>query len=442
MLTESMTGKQSDDPLKYAFDKKKSAHAGLDGQVIDPINHQLAWQKVLSSRSRISQPRVIYIHIPFCRTKCSYCRFFQNVSKESLITDYVNALVQEIKNSADSPFANQASFDAVYFGGGTPTDLTAGQIYELVSTIKEHYRLSTNVEITLEGRINDFDDHKVNAAIAAGVNRISLGVQSFNTKVRQALKRMDEGDYVLERIQQLTARNELVVALDLMFGLPFQTLDIWQEDLEKFIVSGAHGVDLYQLIDMKGTGLEAGVKSGKLPAPASTQMKAEMYRQGHDFMVNHHVPAISTSHWATSRTERSLYNSLVKSGATILPFGSGGGGNMAGYNMMLHRSLKPYFNMVESGQKPIMHMAQLNHHFELEGWIKSGFDSGVLRFHQQPESCELQKEAKDLFNAWQDNGLIQWDEDYLVLTLAGRFWSVRLSQALLTYLFKKNDALN
>lgn len=110
-----------------------------------------------------------------------------------------------------------------------------------MSDVRRHFPLTPDCEITLEGRVNRFGLDKFEAALEAGVNRFSFGVQSFNTDVRKSAKRFDDRDTVLETINRLASYNAAPIVLDLLYGLPHQTLEIWQQDLHDYLDSGAHG---------------------------------------------------------------------------------------------------------------------------------------------------------------------------------------------------------
>ena len=204
--------------------------------------------------------RAAYFHIPFCRTKCSYCGFFQNTTKEAMVEKYVGYLVREIEMTAQLPNVQSAPIQAVYFGGGTPTDLTAEQIRRLGKVIRENLPLANDCEITFESRFNGLTDEKIDACVDAGFNRFSLGVQTFNGEIRRKMSRIDTEEVISERLQKLMSTGQIAVVIDLIYGLPYQTMDDWLKDLDKLIESGIDGADLYQLILMGGTRMAASIE--------------------------------------------------------------------------------------------------------------------------------------------------------------------------------------
>ncbi|HIF9472274.1 TPA: heme anaerobic degradation radical SAM methyltransferase ChuW/HutW [Photobacterium damselae] len=439
-LDESILGLHSPDPLRFAFSRKKSAHAGGMNTMVPAEQHQSLGLSLLSEEKKRSlepysqvKKRCLYVHIPFCRVRCTYCNFFQYASSQQLIDDYFAALMIELKLKAQQPWTQSAPFHAVYIGGGTPTDLTAQQVKQLGTMIRTHFPLTTDCELTLEGRINRFSDEMFDSALEGGFNRFSFGVQSFDTQVRRKAKRLDDREVVLDRIAALAATDQAPIVIDLLYGLPYQTLDVWQQDLEDFMTSGAHGVDLYQLIEMGGTPMKNLIDKGKLPEPADTQTKATMFLMGHDYMSHHHMRKLSVNHWASDNRERSLYNSLAKTTAEVLPLGAGAGGNIAGFGMMQHRTLDAYLAAIKRGELPIAMMTKQANQASLHAEIKASFDRGVLSRSSLDSigGKGLYSSCLPLFKAWRENGLVEVNSHYVTLTLAGQFWAVTLAQALI-----------
>lgn len=429
----NLVGCHSPDPISNAFVRKKGAHAGGQAVPISAVSVQSELTRKLALTAGKEHSRCLYVHIPFCRVRCTFCNFFQYASSKKLIESYFQALLTELEWKSQLSWTKSAPFHAVYIGGGTPTDLSAEQLELLGKTIRRLFPLTPDCEITLEGRLNGFNAEKFERALEGGFNRFSFGIQSFNSTVRRAAKRLDDREYVLNRTQELVSYNAAPVVLDLLYGLPHQTLDIWEQDLNDYLESGAHGVDLYQLIEMKGFPMAQLVEKGKLPAPADTALKARMYQRGVQFMEQHHQKRLSVNHWSSSNRERSIYNSLAKTTAEVLPVGAGAGGNVGGIQMMHTRNMDTYIEAVANRTFPIGMAFNAPVTRNISAEIKSAFDKGVLAKHRLDSTygSELFEPLLPLFTAWQSNGLIQLEKEYLSLTIAGQFWSVTLAQNLI-----------
>lgn len=428
---ESVLGANTSDPLRFAFQNKHSAHAGGIAMPVPSQEQDKVWQQITQQTSQRQQVRCLYIHIPFCRVRCTFCNFFQNAASRQLVDAYFAALLEEIKHKAALPWTQTGVFHAVYIGGGTPTELSPEQIRQLGNAIRDSFPLTPDCEITLEGRIHRFSDEMFEHALEGGFNRFSFGVQSFNTQVRRRAKRLDDREVVMERIASLAATQQAPIVIDLLYGLPYQTPQVFEQDLQDFMQTGAQGIDLYQLMVGGTAPMLNLVEKGKLPPPATTPDKATLYQIGVEFMAKHHLRPLSVNHWTRDNRERSLYNSLAKTYAEVLPIGCGAGGNIGGYSLMQHRQLDAYLEAMKNGQPLVAMMARQHEYEPLFAALKAGFDSGVIAKQRLPTFYHHQ--AFDwlmpLFSRWQTLGLVEIEQDYLTLTTAGRFWSVSLAQA-------------
>lgn len=436
LTDESIVGRFTPDPLRYAFSHKKGAHVGGMSKPIAAPNVQEKIAGALHASGKDNN-RCLYIHIPFCRVRCTYCNFFQYASSAKLMDKYFAALKKELVFKASLPWTQQRPFQAVYVGGGTPTDLSATQLQELGSLIRQYFPLTPDCEITLEGRVNRFASDKFEAALEGGFNRFSLGVQSFDNKVRREAKRLDDMPVVMDRLQNMVSYKAAPIVIDLLYGLPYQTLENWQQDLQYYLESGVDGVDLYQLIEMQGLPMQRMVEQGKLPEPADTAMKASMFKMGVEFMAKHHQRRLSVNHWASTNRERSIYNSLAKTSAEVLPIGAGAGGNFNGISLMQSRDMDKYIEAVEQQQYPAAMAFQSIGSGEDVSVIKAAFDRGVLSQPQLPHYFDA---LRPLFEVWQARGLVELQGQYLSLTLAGQFWSVTLAQNLIKALGELKQA--
>ncbi|WP_346208857.1 heme anaerobic degradation radical SAM methyltransferase ChuW/HutW [Aeromonas salmonicida] len=428
-LTPTMTGLSTPDPLKFAFSAKTSAHASRGGIRPFPLD-DAGWQAWWQQGSKADE-RALYIHVPFCRKRCSFCNFFENGANPARMSRYMAALCDSLNRAADTPLAQSRPFSAVYVGGGTPTDMALEDLARLARAI-QRFPLTLDTEVTLEGRLNGFDDAKWQTALAGGFNRFSFGVQSFDTRVRQQAARFDDRQTLLARLGELTQDDAAVIVADLIFGLPGQDDAVWRQDIADVMASGVHGVDLYQLIPMTGTNLERAEASGKLGWAADGQQRAAMYAYGAQTLEQGGWQRLSCSHWRRGDAEQSRYNQMAKLGAEILPFGAGAGGSVHGHGLMYGRDLALWHEALAGGVRaPGMVMGQ-NPNALMDGLLRGALDSGRLTLDRLP--APLRAHLLPLFQAWQLHGLAALTEDKLVLTLAGRFWNVNLQAGLFEFL--------
>lgn len=424
-------GLECDNPMSGAFPHKRVVHAGLNGTLISPKESQAVWDTVMSGTPKKGQMQCAYIHIPFCKTKCTYCGFFQNGTSQNIEDQYIDGLIGELKLASESPRLKEGLIHAVFIGGGTPTSLSPANSERLLKAIKEYLPLANDYELTLEGRIHDLIPENLEVWMSNGVNRMSIGVQSFNTKVRQMVGRLDTKETVLERLATLKSYGQCSVVIDLIFGLPGQTMDVWEQDLADLVSSGVDGADLYQLNVFDGSDLNRDIVSGKVPPAATTAMQGEMFEFGRTYLEARAYRRLSSAHWSVNNRERSLYNMLAKAGVPMFPFGSGAGGNVDCYGMMLHRALKPYEDMVSRGEKPFMALMKQSDLQPFVNQVVSQLEQGYLNINTLVAMDSRLGELHWLYKLWEERGLVTYNGLLYKLTAAGEFWTVNITQSTL-----------
>ena len=424
-------GLACDNPMSGAFPHKRVVHAGLNGTLISPKESQSVWDTVMRGTPKRGQMQCAYIHIPFCKTKCTYCGFFQNGTSQSIEDNYIDGLIGELKLASESPRLKDGLIHAVFIGGGTPTSLSPANSERLLKAIKEYLPLANDYELTLEGRIHDLIPENLEVWMNNGVNRMSIGIQSFNTKVRQMVGRLDTKETVLERLEALKAYGQCSVVIDLIYGLPGQTMAVWEQDLADLVSSGVDGADLYQLNVFDGSDLNRDITSGKVPPAATTAMQGDMFEFGRTYLEARAYRRLSAAHWSANNRERSLYNILAKAGVPMFPFGSGAGGNVDGYGMMLHRALKPYEDMVIRGEKPFMALMKQSDLQPFVNQVVSQLEQGYLDINTLVAMDSRLDELNWLYKLWEKRGLVSYNGLLYKLTSAGEFWTVNITQSTL-----------
>lgn len=204
----------------------------------------------------------VYIHIPFCRSKCDYCDFYSLAGQEARMNDYQKALLLHLKETA---FAAQSFVvDTVYFGGGTPSFYGEKRLRELLAAIKKQYTVDKNAEITFEANPDSAGFKTLRALRKAGFNRVSLGVQSFCPGELEAVHRphtVKQGDEAVEAARKAKLTN---LSLDLIYGLPGQTLGSWKATVEHALSLAPEHLSCYGLKVEEGTPLAARAAKGEI----------------------------------------------------------------------------------------------------------------------------------------------------------------------------------
>ena len=193
----------------------------------------------------------VYISVPFCRTKCSYCNFASDVFSRAVFDRYVDRVCADIANApqvaAEMGGQMERTVDSIYLGGGTPTVLEATQLERIFGAVRSQFDVRPEAEITVECAPGTLTDLMLESLLQCGVNRVSLGVQSFVDQEAAAVGRLHKRATVLEDIARLRAAGITNINIDLIAGLPHQTAESWEFSLAETIATGAGHVSVYML---------------------------------------------------------------------------------------------------------------------------------------------------------------------------------------------------
>ncbi len=237
----------------------------------------------------------LYIHVPFCATKCPYCDFNTYQGIENLIPGYVEAVTTEL--SLWGRALGKPPVNTVFVGGGTPSYLGDDDLSRLLETAGGAFQLSPDAEITVEANPDDLDQAKCRNMLAKGVNRLSIGVQSLNDGLLGLLGRRHDSSRAVRAFEDARASGAANINLDLMYGLPRQSLRQWQDSLLQLIQLQPTHLSLYCLTLETGTPLDRWVEEGKLPAP-DEDLAADMYQWAREALSDAGYHHYEISNWA------------------------------------------------------------------------------------------------------------------------------------------------
>jgi oxygen-independent coproporphyrinogen-3 oxidase len=244
---------------------------------------------------RSRQPLSLYIHIPFCSLKCSYCDFNSYAGQEELVRPYVDALVAEM--GLWSRFSRGRQIITVFFGGGTPSLLPIDELERIIAGVHEQFAVEPEAEVTLEANPGTVDLEYLRRLLALGVNRLSLGVQSFHDDELAVLDRIHSVAEAEEAYRWAREAGFQRINLDLIYGLPRQTMERWQASLERAIELGPDHMSLYALTVEEGTRLAYDIDHGRVPEPDG-DVQAAMYEWAGERMASAGYRQYEISNWA------------------------------------------------------------------------------------------------------------------------------------------------
>ena len=425
---------ESENVIVDAFSKKSAVHAGLMDKFAPKEQTQEVLKNVLNQER--NNRTAAYIHVPFCETHCLYCGFYNQPYRKEQSRIYTDVLIQEIKLWENTTAFKTKPINALYFGGGTPTALEVEDISRLLTYIRNTFPLANDCEITMEGRISNMTRDKVEAYLQGGVNRFSLGVQSFNTDLRRSMGRRSDRDTIIERINMIKEYNQAAVVLDLIYGFPNQTMDIWVDDIKLAQSLEIDGFDCYQLNVFPNTPLGKRIADGSMNPALNVKEKTELFIKSVELMQKELYTRISVNHWQRTTRERNIYNRLARGYASCLSFGAGAGGNINGHSYMILRDYQGYLAAVKNGVKPIMGISIPGENYSMYKEISEYFETGYLdlAYLENKYNLPLTDICSRLLKQWENAGVIKYENNKIILTLAGQFWFVNLSQLLQEYI--------
>lgn len=293
----------------------------------------------------------LYIHIPFCEKRCSYCDFYTLAQRESAIPEYLNALKQEIQIYSEETLIKQILFRTLYFGGGTPSLLDAGQIASILDCIFSTFNFESDPEVTLEVNPGTAGLEKLKRYRHAGINRLSLGIQSFQPRELKFLDRIHTVEEALNCFSNARKAGFENISIDLIFALPEQTLCDWKNNLEKAVKLEPNHISAYNLTYEEGTPLSVLLTNGKSKM-CSEQMQRKMYLTTIDFLEANGLLHYEISNFAKTGYE-SRHNQKYWDGSPYLGLGTSAHSFFAGRRFWNVSNLQAYITSLSKNKLPL-----------------------------------------------------------------------------------------
>ncbi|MBF0806654.1 MULTISPECIES: radical SAM family heme chaperone HemW [unclassified Streptococcus] len=288
-----------------------------------------------------TKPRAAYVHIPFCTQICYYCDFSKVFIKNQPVDDYLRALMEEIRAYEPGPV------DTLYIGGGTPSALSAPQLEFLLEGLASIFDISQVQEWTLEANPGDLSQDKIEVMAKAGLNRVSLGVQTFDNRELKQIGRMHQEKDIYESIDQLKTAGFHNISIDLIYALPHQTMEQVQVNVEKALGLDIPHMSLYSLILENHTVFMNRMRRGQLNLPQE-DLEVDMFH----YIINR-LKEAGFDHYEISNFCRpgyeSRHNLMYWDNAEYYGLGAGASGYLNGIRYRNHGPIRHYLNAVAAG---------------------------------------------------------------------------------------------
>ena len=284
------------------------------------------------------EPISLYVHIPFCETKCPYCDFNTYAAIEPLMPSYVAALNTEI--TLWGKLLGGPKVRTIFFGGGTPSYLPSDDIRHTMEAIHSAFNVEPDAEVTLEANPGDFSGEKLAAYLDCGINRLSIGVQSFDDGLLGTLGRRHNAADAVQAYRQAQDAGFRNISIDLMYGLPHQSIGHWQDTLRQALELAPPHISMYCLTLEGGTPMERWVEQGSMPTP-DADLAADMYLAAQNEMKSAGYRHYEISNWAL-RGKLSRHNLTYWRNEPYLGVGPGAHSYLGGCRFSVIRPPREY----------------------------------------------------------------------------------------------------
>ena len=353
-------------------------------------------------------PLALYVHVPFCKAKCTYCDFYSLAGGESSIPRYLDALITEIKSAADQHDLKDYEIDTIFFGGGTPNVLTPSQLKQILTALNGLAPMGEKAEIGLEVNPGEASLDALRAYRKLGFNRVSIGMQSFHQKLLTFMSRIHDPEQSFETFRHTRDAGFTNISGDLIFAVPGQTREMWLQDLQKLIDLGPEHISTYSLTVEEGTALKRWVDAGHVHMLEET-IDTGMYAAGRELLERAGYTNYEVSNFARPGFE-CRHNLNYWTGVEYIGFGPSAHSYFANKRWWNPRDLHAYMSDLEASGtcKPeieaIDSSTAANEMIMTRLRLSAGLD--LVSFRNQ-FNVDLVSERQEILIKWKDALFIQ-----------------------------------
>ncbi len=358
----------------------------------------------------------IYLHFPFCKTKCMYCDFFSITKREHQIPQFTDALIHEIEIFVNTHHIDW-TFDTIFLGGGTPSLIDTKNLERIIETLHKYFNLSEIKEFTLEANPGEAPLEKLKEFRQLGINRLSMGFQSFNDKLLEFLGRLHTARDCFTTFENARTAGFNNINADLIFDIPHQTMNQWEDDLKSLVNLDPEHISTYSLTVEENTTLFGLVNSGKVQMPSEV-LDMEMFIHTRRYLEENGYSPYEISNFSKTNMEcmHNLHYWNVENYLAFGPSAHGYDGQTRWWNV---KSLEQYFKEIKLNKLPILSSETLSPSDHYNELIFNG-----LRLTQGIKLHILQNAYPYDFESYIDFKLKKWsglieDDGYLKLNNEG-----------------------
>ncbi len=360
----------------------------------------------------------LYIHVPFCSSKCNYCDFNSYTGKLNLADDYFNSMKKEIELYTDEMKYNL--IDTIFIGGGTPSCVDYKYISDILSTCRANYNIADDCEISIESNPGTLDIDKLKEYKLIGINRISIGLQAYQSNLLKYLGRRHSPEDFISSVELSKKAGFSNINADVIFGIPGQTMEDWTETLKVLVNLGITHISAYSLKIEEGTKFGNMLENGELIA-MEDELDREMYHYAIDYLKKNGFNQYELSNFAKSGFE-CKHNLTYWKCIDYLGLGAGAHSLLNDLRFSNANSIEDYIKYLEKGEKPVEERFVIDFYDKISEYMFLG-----LRLAQGVSNSEFQAlfnqdmfvKFADSFEELQKNKLIEIDGENVKLTSLG-----------------------
>lgn len=358
----------------------------------------------------------LYIHIPFCLSRCHYCDFY-SITSISAVPDFLYALFKEMKmyRTRFNPF------DTVYIGGGTPSLLSPEQLESILISVRENFNLISNTEITIETNPADLNRSFLESICEIGIHRINIGVQSFDEKILNFLGRRHSVKQAISAVETSRKAGFHNIGLDLIYGIPGQTLSSWLDTLKHAVAFSPEHISCYQLTLEAKTPLGIRYQAGEFPIPGE-ELQFEFFIKTSEFLEDAGYIHYEVSNFARGKEHTSRHNQKYWGHSPFLGLGPSAHSFQCNQRWWNHRSFDQYLAAINVGNLPVEETETLTmEQLRLEAlYLGLRTKKGIsLQEFKNQYHYDLFTEKKKILAKLEEEGFISIEDGHLYPTQAG-----------------------
>jgi len=381
-------------------------------------------KETTQSVQQLLETASLYLHIPFCHTRCHYCDFNTYAGMLPLREPYVRALLTEIAMAgtfAQLPDGSPRRSRTIFFGGGTPSLLSVSQISRILDACHRNFAVDEDAEITLEANPGTLNQEQLAGLRAAGINRLSMGAQSFDAELLKTLGRIHSPKDITQAVRYARAAGFTSINVDFMFGLPGQTMRHWRETLDRALDMHIEHLSLYSLIIEEGTPFFNWTREGRI-TPGDDDLCADMYEYADERLQAAGYVNYEISNWSLPG-HQSQHNLTYWHNLPYLGMGAGAYSSFGGRRFSdVHDPLE-YVRLLAAHQWPEAESETIDRQLAMSetAFLALRTAQGLhLPTFAERFSASFTEFVGDRLNTVEEAGLLESDHDWLRLSKRGR----------------------